>query len=72
MAKLLETGLVNMDRIEILWRPLTAHLLEVSSFNSMRVRVSVILSVRVHVRVCCAGKEKSRCDEVEGSVMKLM
>lgn len=29
VAKLLETGLVNMDRIEILWRPLTAHLLEV-------------------------------------------
>lgn len=28
VAKLLETGLVNMDRIEILWRPLTAHLLE--------------------------------------------
>lgn len=29
VAKLLETGLVNMDRIEILWRPLTGHLLEV-------------------------------------------
>uniref|UniRef100_A0A1A8BF50 Protein MON2 homolog n=1 Tax=Nothobranchius kadleci TaxID=1051664 RepID=A0A1A8BF50_NOTKA len=28
VAKLLETGLVNMDRIEILWRPLTGHLLE--------------------------------------------
>lgn len=31
VAKLLETGLVNMDRIEILWRPLTGHLLEVKS-----------------------------------------
>ncbi|MEE6480230.1 hypothetical protein FKM82_012500 [Ascaphus truei] len=30
VAKLLETGLVNMHRIEILWRPLTGHLLEVS------------------------------------------
>ncbi|XP_033077309.1 protein MON2 homolog isoform X1 [Trachypithecus francoisi] len=28
VAKLLETGLVNMHRIEILWRPLTGHLLE--------------------------------------------
>lgn len=28
VAKLLETGLVNMDRIQILWRPLTGHLLE--------------------------------------------
>lgn len=31
VAKLLETGLVNMDRIQILWRPLTGHLLEVKS-----------------------------------------
>lgn len=31
VAKLLETGLVNMDRIEILWRPITGHLLEVLS-----------------------------------------
>ncbi|XP_041444587.1 protein MON2 homolog isoform X5 [Xenopus laevis] len=28
VAKLLETGLVNMHRIEILWRPLTGHLIE--------------------------------------------
>lgn len=31
VAKLLETGLVNMHRIEILWRPLTGHLLEVTN-----------------------------------------
>ena len=29
VAKLLETGLVNLSRVEILWRPVTAHLLEV-------------------------------------------
>lgn len=29
IAKLLETGLVNMFRIEILWRPVSGHLLEV-------------------------------------------
>ncbi|XP_039250007.2 protein MON2 homolog [Styela clava] len=29
VAKLLETGLVNMCRIEILWRPVSGHLLEV-------------------------------------------
>lgn len=34
VAKLLETGLVNMDRIEILWRPLTGHLLEVKCVAS--------------------------------------
>ncbi|XP_021343975.1 protein MON2 homolog isoform X2 [Mizuhopecten yessoensis] len=29
VAKLLETGLVNLARVEVLWRPVTAHLLEV-------------------------------------------
>ncbi|CAG2240516.1 Protein MON2 homolog [Mytilus edulis] len=28
VAKLLETGLVNLSRVEVLWRPVTAHLLE--------------------------------------------
>ncbi|XP_052779500.1 protein MON2 homolog isoform X2 [Mya arenaria] len=30
VAKLLETGLVNLSRVDILWRPVTAHLLEVT------------------------------------------
>ncbi|KAJ8262363.1 hypothetical protein GJAV_G00165570 [Gymnothorax javanicus] len=38
VAKLLETGLVNMDRIEILWRPLTSHLLEVCQHQNSRMR----------------------------------
>ncbi|KAK1888516.1 Protein MON2 like [Dissostichus eleginoides] len=38
VAKLLETGLVNMDRIEILWRPLTGHLLEVCQHTNSRMR----------------------------------
>ena len=29
VAKLLETGLVNLPRVEVLWRPVTRHLLEV-------------------------------------------
>lgn len=29
VAKLLETGLVNMSRVEVLWRPVLAQLLEV-------------------------------------------
>lgn len=29
VAKILETGLVNLHRVDILWKPLTAHLLEV-------------------------------------------
>jgi len=31
VAKLLETGLVNLARVDVLWRPVTAHLLEVSN-----------------------------------------
>ncbi|KAJ8394001.1 hypothetical protein AAFF_G00055340 [Aldrovandia affinis] len=38
VAKLLETGLVNMERIEILWRPLTSHLLEVCQHPNSRMR----------------------------------
>ncbi|XP_072124342.1 protein MON2 homolog isoform X2 [Mobula birostris] len=38
VAKLLETGLVNMRRIEILWRPLTGHLLEVCQHPNARMR----------------------------------
>ncbi|XP_017782824.1 PREDICTED: protein MON2 homolog isoform X2 [Nicrophorus vespilloides] len=38
VAKLLETGIVNMNRIEVLWRPLTNHLLEVCHHPHMRMR----------------------------------
>ncbi|KAM9311030.1 protein MON2 homolog isoform 3-T3 [Gastrophryne carolinensis] len=38
VAKLLETGLVNMYRIEILWRPLTGHLIEVCQHPNSRMR----------------------------------
>ena len=34
VAKILETGLVNLDRVEVLWKPLTAHLLDVSYIDS--------------------------------------
>lgn len=38
VAKLLETGLVNLSRIEVLWRPLTNHLLEVCHHPHIRMR----------------------------------
>ncbi|CAH1264447.1 MON2 [Branchiostoma lanceolatum] len=38
VAKLLETGLVNLNRAEILWRPVTAHLLEVSQHSHGQLR----------------------------------
>lgn len=38
VAKILETGLVNVDRIDIIWRPLTAHLLDVSRHPHVKMR----------------------------------
>lgn len=38
VAKLLETGLVNLYRVEVYWKSLTSHLLEVSSHPHARIR----------------------------------
>ncbi|XP_063995099.1 protein MON2 homolog [Diachasmimorpha longicaudata] len=38
VAKLLETGIVNLSRVEVLWRPLTNHLLEVCQHPHIRMR----------------------------------
>uniref|UniRef100_T2MA63 Protein MON2 homolog n=1 Tax=Hydra vulgaris TaxID=6087 RepID=T2MA63_HYDVU len=38
VAKMLETGLVNLNRLHVLWKPLTAHLLEVSQHPHARLR----------------------------------
>ncbi|XP_046370442.2 protein MON2 homolog isoform X2 [Haliotis rufescens] len=46
VAKLLETGLVNLSRVEVLWRPVTAHLLEVCGIklNIIQQIISIFLS----------------------------
>ncbi|XP_043230442.1 protein MON2 homolog isoform X1 [Amphibalanus amphitrite] len=38
VAKLLETGLVNLDRVEVFWRPLTSHLLDACQHPHLRMR----------------------------------
>uniref|UniRef100_A0A2S2R545 Protein MON2 n=1 Tax=Sipha flava TaxID=143950 RepID=A0A2S2R545_9HEMI len=38
VAKLLETGLVNLSRIDILWRPVTNHMLDVCQHPHIRMR----------------------------------
>ena len=38
VAKLLETALVNLDRIDIVWRPITSHLLLVCQHPHLRMR----------------------------------
>lgn len=36
VAKLLETGLANLHRTEVMWRPITNHLLEVNCLTSSK------------------------------------
>ncbi|XP_030829471.1 protein MON2 homolog isoform X2 [Strongylocentrotus purpuratus] len=38
VAKLLETGLVNLPRMEVLWRPLTAHLSDICQHPNVKMR----------------------------------
>ena len=38
VAKLLETALVNLDRVDIVWRPITNHLLVVCQHLHLRMR----------------------------------
>ena len=38
VAKLLETALVNLDRVEVVWRPITNHLLVVCQHPHLRMR----------------------------------
>nr|CAH0104416.1 unnamed protein product [Daphnia galeata] len=50
VAKLLETGLVNLNRVEVLWRPVTNHLLEVSGHPLNRMREWGIEAITTLVR----------------------
>ena len=50
VAKLLETGLVNMNRVEVLWRPVTNHLLEVCHHPVIRMREWGIEAITTLVR----------------------
>ncbi|XP_067683321.1 protein MON2 homolog [Haliotis asinina] len=52
VAKLLETGLVNLSRVEVLWRPVTAHLLEVCG---LRLRRNLLILV-FFAETCCPEK----------------
>lgn len=38
VAKLTEIGLVNLDRVQVYWRPLTSHLLQVCRHPHQRLR----------------------------------
>ncbi|XP_076261833.1 mon2 homolog, regulator of endosome-to-Golgi trafficking [Rhynchophorus ferrugineus] len=66
VAKLLETGLVNMSRIEVLWRPLTNHLLEVCHHPHIRMRewgveaVTYLVKSALHYKHAIPLKENQK------------
>lgn len=56
VAKLLETGLVNLPRVEVLWRPLTNHLLEVCQHPHIRMREWGVEAITYLVRAALQHK----------------
>lgn len=38
VAKLLQTALVNLQRLEVFWKPMTAHLLEICAHPNINLR----------------------------------
>lgn len=59
VAKLLETGLVNLPRIEVLWRPLTNHLLEVCQHPHIRMREWGVEAITYLVKAALQYKYKT-------------
>lgn len=58
VAKLLETGLVNLPRLEVLWRPLTNHLLEVSRHPHVKMREWGVEAITTLVKDALARRVK--------------
>ncbi|XP_034666367.1 protein MON2 homolog isoform X1 [Drosophila subobscura] len=63
VAKLLETGLVNMPRINVLWRPLTNHLLEVCQHRHIRMREWGVEAITYLVKSALQFKHKTPLKE---------
>ncbi|KAK4313902.1 hypothetical protein Pmani_014784 [Petrolisthes manimaculis] len=56
VAKLLETGVVNLGRVEVLWRPVTNHLLEVCQHPHVRMREWGVEAVTYLVKAALTHK----------------
>ncbi|GAB0089087.1 Protein MON2 homolog [Sergentomyia squamirostris] len=56
VAKLLETGVMNLQRIEVLWRPVTNHLLEVCQHPHIRMREWGVEAITYLVRTALQYK----------------
>uniref|UniRef100_A0A0N7ZAU2 Protein MON2 homolog n=1 Tax=Scylla olivacea TaxID=85551 RepID=A0A0N7ZAU2_SCYOL len=56
VAKLLETGVVNLGRVEVLWRPVTNHLLDVCQHPHVRMREWGVEAVTYLVKAALTHK----------------
>lgn len=63
VAKLLETGVVNLPRLEVLWRPLTNHLLEVCRHPHVKMREWGVEAVTTLVKEAFAKRSKSPSED---------
>nr|XP_022302198.1 protein MON2 homolog isoform X2 [Crassostrea virginica] len=63
VAKLLETGLVNLHRVEVLWRPVTNHLLEVCQHPHQGMRCWGAEAVTTMVKAALSHKYPTELHE---------
>ncbi|XP_078340584.1 protein MON2 homolog isoform X3 [Crassostrea virginica] len=63
VAKLLETGLVNLHRVEVLWRPVTNHLLEVCQHPHQGMRCWGAEAVTTMVKAALSHKYATELHE---------
>lgn len=73
VAKLLETGLVNLPRVEVLWRPLTNHLLEVCQHPHIRMREWGVEAITYLVKAALQHKYQPPLKEnqVRGAIREI-
>ncbi|KAI5726742.1 hypothetical protein M8J76_007765 [Diaphorina citri] len=70
VAKLLETGLVNLPRVEVLWKPLTNHLLEVCQHPHIRMRewgveaITYLVKAALHYKYQPPLRENQKLQEL--------
>lgn len=69
VAKLLETGLVNLSRIDILWRPVTNHMLDVCQHPHIRMREWGVEAITYLVKAALQYKYQPPLKENQASTV---
>lgn len=63
VAKMFDLGAVNIDRFELIWKPMTNHLLDVCSHINLKVREFGVTSLTALVRTAFAQPDPSNISE---------